>query len=322
MIDFRYHLISIIAVFLALGIGILMGSLVLGENLVDQLERELGAIKKRNNELQTSIEDLNRQLEIDERFAQIAYQHLVGSQLEGERIVLFTFESTDGELLDGIRSSIEDAGGTVGGVVTATGKLRLESQPARDELALVLSSTEGDAEALRSELGQTLGSDAASQATGQQQDGDSQAANQLGDRGTPGSLEDLLRELEETDFVKVDLMDGDRLVDGSADFIIVGGGTNDPPFPLNDYALGLGKSLGLDAVPVLAAESSDSTWGLVGAVRNDQEANSVLTTVDQAESVSGRVAVVLGLEGSEEGVVGHYGIGPDAQSIIPESEQP
>jgi hypothetical protein len=320
MIDFRYHLISIIAVFLALGIGILMGSLVLGENLVDQLERELGAIKERNNELQTSIEDLNRQLEVDERFAHTAYEHLVGSQLQGERIVLFTFENTDGELIDGIQTAVEEAGGTVGGVVTATAKLRLESQPARDELALVLSSTEGDAEALRSELGQTLGSDAA-QATGQQQDGGSPAA-QLGEKGTPGSFEGLLRDLEETDFLRVDLMDGEQLVDGSSDFVIVGGGTSDPPFPLNDYALGLGRSLGLDAVPVVAAESSDSTWGLVGAVRNDQEANSVLTTVDQAESLFGRVAVVLGLEGSEEGIVGHYGIGPDAQSIIPETEQP
>jgi hypothetical protein len=37
MIDFRYHLISIVAVFLALGIGILMGSYVLGEGLVKQL---------------------------------------------------------------------------------------------------------------------------------------------------------------------------------------------------------------------------------------------------------------------------------------------
>ncbi|HZB78913.1 MAG TPA: copper transporter, partial [Actinomycetota bacterium] len=58
MIDFRYHLISIIAVFLALGIGILMGSLVLGENLVDQLERDLAGIERRNDELQAAIEEL------------------------------------------------------------------------------------------------------------------------------------------------------------------------------------------------------------------------------------------------------------------------
>jgi hypothetical protein len=320
VIDFRYHLISIIAVFLALGIGVLMGSLVLGENLVDQLERQLQRIETRNGELERSIEQLNRQVELGERFAQAAYSHLVGSQLEGERVVLFTFEGTDGGLLDEIRAGIEDAGGTVGGVVTANTKLGLDSQPARDELALFLSSSETDPDELRSELGRALGSDAASLATGQQQDDEgADAADQIDDRRT---LDALLRDLQDADFLDVDLNEGDQLVTDAADFVIVGGAPEDPPFPLGGYVLELGTSLGLDAVPVVAAESSDSSWGLVDAVRDDQEGSSVLTTVDQAESISGRIAVVLGLEGSEDGEVGHYGSGPGAQSMIPEVDQP
>lgn len=320
MIDFRYHLISIIAVFLALGIGVLMGSLVLGENLVDQLERQLQRIETRNGELERAIEQLNRQVELGEGFAQAAYPHLVDSQLEGERVVLFTFEGTDGRLLDEIRAGIEDAGGTVGGVVTANAKLGLDSQPARDELALFLSSSETDPDELRSELGRALGSDAASLATGQHQDDEgADAADQIDDRPT---LDALLRDLQDADFIDVDLGDGDQLVTDAADFVIVGGAPHDPPFPVGGYVLELGTSLGLDSVPVVAAESSDSTWGLVGAVRGNEEGSSVLTTVDQAESISGRIAVVLGLEGSEDGVVGHYGSGPGAQSMIPEVEPP
>lgn len=320
MIDFRYHLISIIAVFLALGIGILMGSLVLGENLVDQLERELGRIEDRNDELQASIEELNAQVEVDQSFAQAAYPHLVGSQLEGERVVLFTFEGTDDALLDEVRAGIEDAGGTVGGVVTATSKLMLDNQPTRDELALLLSSSASDPDELRSELAQALGDDAASLATGEQQDDEGPDAPDQGEG--KNDLEALLRDLQEAEFLEVEVSDGDQLVTNAADFMIVGGAADNPPFPVGSYALPLGTSLGLDTVPVVAAESSESTWQLVESVRDDQEASSVLTTVDHAESISGRIAFVLGLEGSEDGVIGHYGIGAGAQAIIPELEQP
>jgi hypothetical protein len=319
VIDFRYHLISIIAVFLALGIGILMGSLVLGENLVDQLERELGAIKDRNDELQASIEELNAQVEQNASFAQAVYPHLVGSQLQGERVVLFTIEGTEGDLLDQVRSAIEDAGGTVGGVVTATSKLQLENQPTRDELALLLSSSASEPDELRSELGHALGNDAASLATGEQQDDEGPDAP---DQGGGKNLDALMRDLQEADFLEVEVSDGDQLVTDAADFMIVGGAPEDPPFPVGSYVLPLGISLGLDAVPIVLTESSASTWQLVDAVRTDEEANAVLSTVDHADSVSGRIAFVLGLEGSEDGVIGHYGVGPGAQAIIPEMEQP
>ncbi|HZA20257.1 MAG TPA: copper transporter [Actinomycetota bacterium] len=319
MIDFRYHLISIIAVFLALGIGILMGSLVLGENLVDQLERELGTIERRNDELQAAIEELNAQVDLDASFAQAVYPHLVGSQLEGERVVLFTIEGTDGALLDQVRTGIEDAGGTVGGVVTATSKLQLENQPTRDELALLLSSSAAEPDELRSELASVLGTEAASLATGEQQDDEGPDAP---DQGGKNDLDALMRDLQEADFLEVEVSEGDQLVTNAADFMIVGGAPEDPPFPIGSYVLPLGTSLGLDAVPIVAAESSASTWQLVEGVRDDGDANSVLSTVDHADSVSGRIAFVLGLEGSEDGVIGHYGIGPGAQAIIPEMEQP
>jgi Copper transport outer membrane protein, MctB len=320
MIDFRYHLISIIAVFLALGIGILMGSLVLGENLVDQLERELDRIENRNDELQASIEELNAQVEINESFAQAAYPYLVGSQLEGERVLVFTFEGTDDALLEEVRAGIEDAGGTVGGVVTATSKLMLENQPTRDELALILSSSSSDPDELREELAEAIGNDAASLATGEQQDDEGPDAPDQG--GGRNDLDAMMRDLQEAEFLEVDVTDGEQLVTDAADFMIVGGAPEDPPFPVGSFALPLGTSLGLDTVPVVAAESSDSVWELVAGVRDDEEASSVLTTVDHAESIPGRIAFVLGLEGSEEGVIGHYGIGAGAQAIIPEMEQP
>ena len=43
IIDFRYHIASLVAVFLALGVGILIGGAILGNTT---LQRELGQIEE------------------------------------------------------------------------------------------------------------------------------------------------------------------------------------------------------------------------------------------------------------------------------------
>ena len=45
MIDFRYHLVSIISVFLALAVGIVLGAGPLQANLGDQLSDQVAALR-------------------------------------------------------------------------------------------------------------------------------------------------------------------------------------------------------------------------------------------------------------------------------------
>ena len=52
MIDFRYHLVSIVAVFLALGLGILMGTAVLNDALVKSLRDDIITATERAGVLQ------------------------------------------------------------------------------------------------------------------------------------------------------------------------------------------------------------------------------------------------------------------------------
>ena len=68
MIHFRYHLISIVAVFLALGIGIVMGSTVIDkaivnglENRIDSAERNSIERKQENDELRKAISSQDSQ---------------------------------------------------------------------------------------------------------------------------------------------------------------------------------------------------------------------------------------------------------------------
>ena len=55
MIDFRYHLVSIIAVFLALAIGIVVGANALKPALINELHKEVRAAQKDNHQLSLQI---------------------------------------------------------------------------------------------------------------------------------------------------------------------------------------------------------------------------------------------------------------------------
>src|SRR3954454_15161459 len=46
MINFRFHIVSLIAVFLALGLGILVGSTVIDQKIVNRLDAEIGRVDR------------------------------------------------------------------------------------------------------------------------------------------------------------------------------------------------------------------------------------------------------------------------------------
>ena len=319
MIDFRYHLISIIGVFLALGIGILMGSLVLEDRLVRDVRNRLDSIERRNGELQAQVEELQGQIEADEGFARVAREYLIEGQLQGEQIVVFTYERTDGGLMDQVRASVEEAGGTLAATIEATEKLRLETPAERDQLALALSSPATATQELHRELGGALGGDASAAAADGATMREPPPGNGQASSGRP--LDGLVRDLVDAGFLNVDRpRDEEALVPPASDFLVVGGAEDDPPFPLAAYTVSLSNQLAGDGAPVLAVESSTSSWGMVTMLRADGDAQDAVTTVDQAESISGSIAIVLALEQAEDGIVGrHYGVAPDAASgIIPE----
>ncbi|MDQ3767632.1 MAG: copper transporter, partial [Actinomycetota bacterium] len=72
MIDFRYHLISLVAVFLALGLGILLGSAVLGQNFTSRLRRAVENVEGSNDRLRAANAEMGRRIESDNLFAQQA----------------------------------------------------------------------------------------------------------------------------------------------------------------------------------------------------------------------------------------------------------
>ncbi|HVM36063.1 MAG TPA: copper transporter [Actinomycetota bacterium] len=321
MIDFRYHLISIVAVFLALGIGILMGSVVLDQSLVRHLENQLDGIEQTNEALRGANQDLRDEVQVAENFALGARALLLPGAVEGGEVVLVTFAGTDAAVLDAVRAGIDEAGGDVAGSLIATEKLALSRDPERDQLSLIVNAVTSTPEGLLSQTGSVLGDRASAAAVAPPDGGAGVAAG--GDdvvktQSPAQRLEELLAELSEAGFVEVDPGRDDVVVPAGAGFVVVAGSDSRPPFEVADFTLSFSTALASSDVAVVVAEASSSAWGLTEMIRADDEAQRVVTTVDQAESTSGTIATVLAYAQAKRGCTGqHYGVNDGAAGIIP-----
>ena len=122
MIDFRYHLVSIVAVFLALAIGIVVGSTALKPAVLTTLQKTATAEKKRIDALYAQNRQYQNQLGAAEAYAQAGEHLALNGLLDGQRVVLVTAPGFPGGVVTGVTSALAVAGATV------TGQVQLQSQ--------------------------------------------------------------------------------------------------------------------------------------------------------------------------------------------------
>lgn len=103
MVDFRFHLFSLIAVFLALGTGMLLGSAVSGNEVladkqaavVAELRTEYNALRTREKALARRVMMLEQQARADDAFATGILPVVVGGRLAGRSVAVIS-TSPDG----------------------------------------------------------------------------------------------------------------------------------------------------------------------------------------------------------------------------------
>lgn len=311
MIDFRYHLVSIIAVFLALGLGILMGTAVLNDALVDSLQNDIEALNERVDSRQAEIERLDRRVDAADAFANEAAPWLTTDALQGRTVVVLQLEGTNGDMVGALRDSIEGSGGEVVSTIVFLDRFALDDQVEREQLALALASSSGDASELRVEAGTMLGARLAGASA--------EASTSQRPQGMARTrLQQTLRELQEAEFLGVDAPQDGDVVPSNSMFLVLGGDPSEPAYDAGGLVTSLGGSLSSRGGPTLVAEPAESRWGIVTSVREDAETATRVATVDQADTTEGRVAVVLGLARAFQGTTDHYGVGPGATQVIPD----
>jgi hypothetical protein len=128
VIDFRYHVVSIVAVFLALAIGIVLGSTELQGTTIDVLRNTSQQIKNQYDATHARNVELNQQVNADHAVMQAGQAQWLDGLLSGQRVVVVNAPGAPGSVVTGVTKALRDAGATVTGQVNLEPKLLDASQ--------------------------------------------------------------------------------------------------------------------------------------------------------------------------------------------------
>ena len=335
MIDFRYHLVSIVAVFLALAVGIVLGSTELRGAALTALDRTSNALSQKLNAANNENSALQQQVGGDRAFAQAAEPVLLAHLLDGKRVVVITAPSAPAGVVNGITTALGDAGATVSGQVALSAKFadtsasnlslldQLTQRVVPSDLTLANGTPQQQAaQVLASALvsaGSSSGGGSGSSASGSGGSGGSTGSGSSGSpAGSSQSAQTILSSYSAGQFITVS---GQPAQGATLAVIVTSGsapaaGNSDPA---NQAIVSLAQEFGSGSqATVVAGSSAASGQGsAISAVRSSGAANSV-STVDNADQVTGQIVAVQALHQQLTGhKPGSYGTQSDANSAGP-----
>ncbi|WP_187366535.1 copper transporter [Trebonia kvetii] len=134
MIDFRYHLVSIVAVFLALAIGIVLGSTELQGHTIDVLRSSSNSLTNQLNAVRADRDRYQTLSGASDSFLTAAEPKLLDGTLSGQRLVIVTEPGAPSAVVNGIKQAAGTAGATVTGTVALQPKFNDLSGTTRSSL--------------------------------------------------------------------------------------------------------------------------------------------------------------------------------------------
>jgi len=316
VISLRYHIVSLVAVFLALALGIVVGSTVLQEGTVSALRATSQEVRQRSEENRTENLALKQDKAHLEAFGAAVLPDLVRDRLDGRSVVLVDTDKVDSGMRDAVRKVLEDAGAQVDGQITfSDDRLALAADAERTALGRLLAVDAGAPDVLRGELIRRLANRLATPAAIPQED--SQRAS------------DMLTGLQDADFL-ADLKLSRPLAAGTDPFPRQGS-----IFVLLGPAATATTAVAPDAFLVpLADQVSTQTGGPVAggeaaavpkqtswilALRDNRAVSRRVSGIDSVDTVYGQLALVQALQGSLQQLpAGQYGIKDGASGLLPE----
>jgi hypothetical protein len=123
VLDFRYHALSLVAVFLALGIGIVLGA-TLGDSVVSQANKDVRS-SLRGDLLDALADARSAQASLAQRdrFDTAVFPYVAGGELRGRSVTIVSSGSLPQDIENSARNAVKDAGGTVDSIS------KLDAQP-------------------------------------------------------------------------------------------------------------------------------------------------------------------------------------------------
>jgi hypothetical protein len=134
VIDFRYHVVSIVAVFLALAIGIVLGSTELQGPAYNILNQTTAKLQGELDQARTQLSQSQAQATTGEAYAQAVEPAVLRDLLPGQRLLIVTEPGAQSSVVSGITTAAADAGASVTGQINLQPKFFDTSDTTRDSL--------------------------------------------------------------------------------------------------------------------------------------------------------------------------------------------
>ncbi|WP_166972448.1 copper transporter [Brevibacterium atlanticum] len=313
MIDFRYHLVSLVSVFLALAVGIVLGAGPLKEPIGESLQSQVDALRSDRDNLRTDLDAAKGNIDKQNDFVTSAAPELIGGALKDQDVSIIAAPDADPEQVEEVSNRVKEADGTIAGDVSFVDNT-LGLQDSTDFLeklrTIVPDLPQDDSTAIRAALVIAL--------TGN--------ASMLEDAEDRKAAEKQSTKLYDA-FVDADRLRTDTDHKTTSLFIVIDDENStlaeeDKPSPQasGDKAI---RSLVTDFITALTAESTSvvvagdavsAQNGLVNILRTEK---SRASTVDGLGLGAGPVITVRALAAGEDGTHGHFGFADDAEEILP-----
>jgi hypothetical protein len=318
MINFRFHLVSLVAVFLALTVGIVVGATIVNHAVVTELNTRIDRVQKNAETQKTQNHSLSASAKQLESYLTTAAPYVVEGRLTAVPVVVVAERGVDHTAVRNLVTLLQDAGAQAPAIVWLESKWLLNQPDERTALAKIV----GD-----DSTSPNLRADAVTQLAHRLGTPPATATTATTSSSSPGGSVDLLSALTSAGFVSVEAVGAGGSTDLStfpplgARVSLVGG--EQSALASNPLIVPLATAFSAIEVPTVAGEVYHAVNGqparatVVAPIRKSDSLGKLVSTVDDVDLVQGQVAVVLATAEVAESKIGQYGYGTGADAALP-----
>jgi hypothetical protein len=305
MINFRFHIVSLIAIFLALALGIVIGAGVIDRGIVDTLDNRINNIEAKADRIQLENDVLNATVDRDSATIEALQPYVLVGRLTGEQVAFVAVRGVDEERVNASIVAARQAGATVTGVLWIEAKWGTAGDDAK-ALAIAVGDPSLRSGKLRAAAWEMLATRLARPPL------------------VPETVQDPLTVLQSAGFVQYQEVDGGLAVNAfpgrNALFVLVIGEAGDVASEnviLPAATAFSDADLDLVIADVYADLELGPARGDVFKDFRDSELSRTISTVDDLDLAQGPLTAMLALSDLTcvPPVVGHYGYGPDTRPL-------
>ncbi|MGB4504448.1 MAG: copper transporter [Syntrophaceticus sp.] len=286
----KYHIASLVAVFLALGIGILIGTSMIGsdtiskqqKNMIEGIEKEFTILREENKRNADALLQAQEVMSRQQQFNQEVLPLLVRDKLQGRKIAIVDLNYHKEH--DGLANVFRSAGADVQSVTVINLDLLKDSSLSKQTAGMLGKASDADVEKYLPDL-----------------------AKLLAEAIATGENDELVRFLDDHEVLRISGNYGPPL----QDVVLIGGAEDKSQDYFKKFDQIMIKAWQKSGYNVYGVEDSDTA---VSYMRYYQ--SSRLTTVDNIDTVYGQVSLVMAMYGYP----GHYGVKQTAETFLPPLE--